>query len=81
MVGIISPPSPERPFTITKIIECLRTTAQHTTSGRPRLDSLYRYHHLRLFSCTLSETVAGAPGQREHEYQDSDNTHDLISST
>jgi hypothetical protein len=31
-----------------------------------------------LFIRTLPETIASAPGQREHERQDSDNTHDLI---
>jgi hypothetical protein len=40
---------------------------------------LYRHDHSPLFIRTLPETVAGAPGQREHERQDSDNSHDLIS--
>jgi hypothetical protein len=41
---------------------------------------LYRHHHgLPLLIPALPETVAGAPGQREDERQDSQNAHDLIS--
>jgi hypothetical protein len=40
-------------------------------------------HHggLPWFIRTLPETVTGATRQREHERKDSDDTHDLISST
>jgi hypothetical protein len=39
---------------------------------------LHRHDHLPLFIRTLPETIASATGQRKHERQDSDNTHDLI---
>ena len=58
-----------------------RISSPFLQAGRPRggVAYLYRHRHLPLLIRTLPETVAGASGQREHECQDSQNTHDLIS--
>jgi hypothetical protein len=39
-----------------------------------------RHHGLPLLIPALPETVAGTTGERQYEAQNSDNTHDLISS-
>jgi hypothetical protein len=54
-----------------------RISSPFLQAGRPRggVAYLYRHHHLPLLIRTLPETVAGASGQREHECQDSQNTH------
>jgi hypothetical protein len=38
-----------------------------------------RHHGLPWLVAALPQAFAGAAGQREHECQDSDNTHDLVS--
>ena len=74
--------SSARPGRANKWLAPNRLSVEITHQPRHRAAArayLYRHHHLPLLIRTLPETVAGAPGQREHERQDSQNTHDLIS--